>query len=178
MPALLAAAIGAGFDFSAPYARMIVDIGHGVIDVGVIRAGSLIATTAVRFAGANVEEAVAAAIRRHAGIDPAAGEAALLCGQLHGLRRMPERRITVRGHEAGSIREDTATRDDVVEAADAAIDRIARAVAGYMRLSMRAPRLAYNAADGQALLPDPPGASSVRWAAAGASSIRPASSRT
>jgi rod shape-determining protein MreB len=61
-PEPLAAAIGAGLDVSAPHAQLVIDIGHGITDCAVIRAGQVVATRAVRRACADLYDAVRAAV--------------------------------------------------------------------------------------------------------------------
>jgi len=58
IPAPLAAAVGAGLDICSPYAQMIVDVGHGVTDIAVIREGNLLQTAATRVAGLELHNAV------------------------------------------------------------------------------------------------------------------------
>lgn len=59
---LLAAAIGAGVEVSSPYTQMIIDIGEGVTDIGVINEGVLIQTSAVRTAGGALRNALREAV--------------------------------------------------------------------------------------------------------------------
>ena len=58
VPEPLAAAIGSGLDMSSPYAQMLVDIGDGVTDVAVIRAGEIISTATARTACSDLHAAV------------------------------------------------------------------------------------------------------------------------
>jgi len=60
-PEPLAAAIGAGLDLGLPYAQLIVDIGHGVTDCVVVRAGAVIESAARRVGCGDLEEAPAPA---------------------------------------------------------------------------------------------------------------------
>lgn len=55
----LAAAVGANLDVGGFFARMIVDIGHGVTDCAVVRAGSVVTSTATRVACGDFEKAIA-----------------------------------------------------------------------------------------------------------------------
>lgn len=54
----LAAAIGAGIDISRPCGNMIVDIGGGTTDVAVISLGSPVASTSIKVAGDDFDEAI------------------------------------------------------------------------------------------------------------------------
>lgn len=62
----LAAAVGADIDIGGFFARMIVDIGHGVTDCAVVRAGEVVTSTATRVACGDLEAGVARFVRdRH-----------------------------------------------------------------------------------------------------------------
>ncbi len=54
----LAAAIGAGLDVASERARVLVDIGEGVTDMAVIRAGTLVSTHATRVGCADLADAL------------------------------------------------------------------------------------------------------------------------
>lgn len=62
LPEPMAAAIGAGIDTSQPYSQLLIDIGDGVTDLAVIRAGVLIFTSALRIACSDLHKAVQHAI--------------------------------------------------------------------------------------------------------------------
>ncbi|MCM0080421.1 rod shape-determining protein [Geomonas sp. Red32] len=88
IPEPLAAAIGSGLDVSSPYAQMVVDIGEGVTDCAVIRAGRIAATCAIRTGCGRMRNAIVVAVRDSG--RPALAEAdgdALLFGC--GLMRPP-----------------------------------------------------------------------------------------
>lgn len=55
----LAAAVGANIEVGSFFARMIVDIGHGVTDCAVVRAGEVVTSNATRVACGDLEAAVA-----------------------------------------------------------------------------------------------------------------------
>lgn len=55
----LAAAIGAGVDFSQPSGAMVVDIGGGTTDVAVLSMGQVVVSRSVRVAGNECDEAIA-----------------------------------------------------------------------------------------------------------------------
>jgi rod shape-determining protein MreB len=61
VPRALAAAIGAGLPMDQPQSRLIVDMGAGSTDIGVISMGMIAAGDALRFGGDDLDEA----IRRH-----------------------------------------------------------------------------------------------------------------
>lgn len=64
----LAAAVGANLDVGSFFARMIVDIGHGVTDCAVVRAGEVVTSAAARVACSDLELAVARFLAEHHGI--------------------------------------------------------------------------------------------------------------
>ncbi|MDO5102194.1 MAG: rod shape-determining protein [Lautropia sp.] len=64
----VAAAIGAGLPVSEATGSMVVDIGGGTTEVGVISLGGLIHATSLRVGGDRFDEAIASYIRRHHGM--------------------------------------------------------------------------------------------------------------
>jgi rod shape-determining protein MreB len=63
VPEPLAAAVGAGIDISSFYSQMIMDIGDGVTDIAVFRAGTLTHTFALRKACSDLHAAVRNAVK-------------------------------------------------------------------------------------------------------------------
>lgn len=78
-PEPLAAAIGSGLDIGSQYAQMVVDVGEGVTDVGVIQSGRLTGTWALRMGCGELRAAVTEVASRH-GVRLRAGEAERLAG--------------------------------------------------------------------------------------------------
>jgi rod shape-determining protein MreB len=64
----LAAAIGAGVDFSQPSGAMVVDIGGGTTDVAVLSMGQVVVSRSVRVAGNECDEAITRFVRTQFGI--------------------------------------------------------------------------------------------------------------
>jgi len=64
----LAAAIGAGIDFSQPSGAMVVDIGGGTTDVAVLSMGQVVVSRSVRVAGNECDEAITRFVRTQFGI--------------------------------------------------------------------------------------------------------------
>lgn len=58
VPEPRAAALGAGVDLSSPYAQMIVDVGEGVTDCAIFRAGRILAARALRIGCADLREQI------------------------------------------------------------------------------------------------------------------------
>lgn len=64
----MAAAIGAGLPVSSPSASMVVDIGGGTTEVGVISLGGLVYANSIRVAGDRMDEVIANHIRSKHGL--------------------------------------------------------------------------------------------------------------
>ncbi len=64
----MAAAIGAGLPVSSPSASMVVDIGGGTTEVGVISLGGLVYANSIRVAGDKMDEVIANHIRSKHGL--------------------------------------------------------------------------------------------------------------
>ncbi|MEY3917453.1 MAG: hypothetical protein RLZZ140_1016, partial [Pseudomonadota bacterium] len=64
----MAAAIGAGLSISEPHGSMVVDIGGGTTEVGVISLGGLVYAGSVRVGGDKFDEAITNYIRRNFGM--------------------------------------------------------------------------------------------------------------
>ena len=60
----IAAAIGAGIDISRPCGNMIVDIGGGTTDIAVISLGGTVASTSIKIAGDDFDEAIVRYMRK------------------------------------------------------------------------------------------------------------------
>lgn len=64
----VAAAIGAGLPVSEATGSMVVDIGGGTTEVGIISLGGIVHATSLRIGGDRFDEAISAYIRRHYGM--------------------------------------------------------------------------------------------------------------
>jgi rod shape-determining protein MreB len=62
--ATLAAALGAGLPIASPSGNMIIDIGGGTTEVGVIALGDTVAVNSVRIGGDKLDQAIASYIRK------------------------------------------------------------------------------------------------------------------
>ena len=60
----IAAAIGAGVDITKPCGNMIIDIGGGTTDIAVISLGGIVASTSVKIAGDDFDEAIVRYMRK------------------------------------------------------------------------------------------------------------------
>jgi len=66
--ASLAAALGAGFGVNQPAARMIVDIGAGSTNIGIVSGGAVLLSRSLRFGGQDLDEAIRRLVRRKFGL--------------------------------------------------------------------------------------------------------------
>lgn len=64
VPVPLAAALGAGLDLKEPVGHMIVDLGGGCTDIGVVSMDSLVVAGTVRIGGQQMDEAIVRMLRR------------------------------------------------------------------------------------------------------------------
>ena len=76
IPEPFAAAIGGGIDVSSPHVQMVIDIGEGVTDCAVIRAGKIQTTCAVRLGCANMRWEIVRAWQAQGGKTIITGEEA------------------------------------------------------------------------------------------------------
>lgn len=79
-PEPLAAAIGAGLDFGTGAARLVLDIGEGVTDLGLLRRGRLEASWAVRAGCSSLRRSVARALAETCALELAADTIDALIG--------------------------------------------------------------------------------------------------
>ena len=61
----IAAAIGAGVDITKPFGNLIVDIGGGITDIAVISLGGVVASSSVKVAGDNFDQAIMNYVRQN-----------------------------------------------------------------------------------------------------------------
>ena len=64
----IAAAIGAGVDITKPFGNLIVDIGGGTTDIAVISLGGVVASSSVKVAGDNFDQAIMNYVRKNHGL--------------------------------------------------------------------------------------------------------------
>jgi rod shape-determining protein MreB len=68
VPEVLAAAVGGGVDLASASASMLVDVGHGVTDVAVFRAGQIVRSASLRVACSDLHILVGDWLKWHRGI--------------------------------------------------------------------------------------------------------------
>lgn len=101
IPEPFAAAIGGGVDVSSPHAQMVIDIGEGVTDCAVIRAGKIQTTCGVRLGCANMRREIVRAEESPGGKPIIAEEEAEILLRTHGVAHFRIERQSATGAEQG-----------------------------------------------------------------------------
>ncbi|MEP7222858.1 MAG: rod shape-determining protein [Novosphingobium sp.] len=147
----MAAAIGADLPVTHPVGSMVVDIGGGTTEVGVISIGGLSMSMSVRVGGDRMDDAIASYVRRNHNllIGEATAErvkmqlgAARICGQA----AVPTAIIKGRDIARGVPREITISQAEIVEALAEPVGQIVEAVRSA--LENTAPEIAADIIDG------------------------------
>jgi rod shape-determining protein MreB len=146
----MAAAIGADLPVTRPIGSMVVDIGGGSTEVGVLSVGGLAVTLSLRVGGDQMDEAIAAYVRRNHNlvIGEATAErikfeigAAVISGDEPRLAKIRGRDV-VRGVPT----EKQIGEDEIVDALSETVGQIVEAVRGA--LEMTAPEIAADIIEG------------------------------
>ena len=115
----LAAALGAGLDITAPDGHMVVDIGGGTTDIGVLTMNGIALSASVRTAGMEFDDAIVRYVRKRYALligENTAEDAKLAIGCVM-LRPEPlSMRIKGRDLKTGLPREADLTSEDIMEA--------------------------------------------------------------
>jgi rod shape-determining protein MreB len=130
LPQAVAAALGAGLDFSTPDGRMVVDIGGGTTEIAVLALNGVVALRSIKVGGNYLDNAIATRLRAHRfQIGPLTAESLKI---KVGYAGRPPGRATVRVSGLDLSRGGPGTREVseafVGEAMADGIDRITRAV--------------------------------------------------
>ena len=115
----LAAALGAGLDITAPDGHMVVDIGGGTTDIGVLTMNGIALSASVRTAGMEFDDAIVRYVRkRHALLigENTAEDAKLAIGCVMPRPQPLSIRIKGRDLKTGLPREADLTSEDIMEA--------------------------------------------------------------
>ena len=115
----LAAALGAQLDINAPDGKMVVDIGGGTTDIGVISMNGVANSASIKVAGMEFDQAIVKYVRRHYGVvigSSTAEEIKLSIGCVYP--RPEQLSMTVKGRDlkTGLAREIELTTADMLEA--------------------------------------------------------------
>lgn len=115
----LAAALGAQLDITAPEGRMVVDIGGGTTDIGVLTMNGVAQSSSLKVAGMEFDEAIIKFIRKRHGIVIGANtaeEIKITIGCV--LPRPEEQTMSVKGRDlkTGLARETVITSEEIMDA--------------------------------------------------------------
>jgi rod shape-determining protein MreB len=139
LPEPLAAAVGAGLDLSSSHAQLLVDVGDGVTDVAVLRAGEIEVRGAVRTACSDLRRAIVKAVAEAHGVLLPDAEAQRVLEAVAGTNGAPPAGpLDVRGHRAHDLAPATARveRADMRAALEGPLAEMAEAVcAVWQRLT-------------------------------------------
>jgi rod shape-determining protein MreB len=139
----MAAAIGAGLPVGDATGSMIVDIGGGTTEVAVISLSGIVASRSIRIAGDEIDEAIAAYVRRTYNLyigDRTAEEAKIQIGSAYPLEE--ETTMEVRGRDliTGLPRSAVISSEEIRHAIQEPVNAIVEAV--KLTLEMTPPELA------------------------------------
>ena len=127
----MAAALGAGLPFSSPQASMVVDIGGGTTEVGVVSLGGLVYADSIRIAGDRIDEVITNHIRAKHGLligDATAEDIKKKIASAHESTDVGEMKIRGRSVYDGLPREVTVTSAEIRVALHDSLEQIINAV--------------------------------------------------
>ena len=144
----IAAAIGAGIDITKPCGNMVVDIGGGTTDIAVISLGGVVASTSVKLAGNDFDEAIVRYMRKKHNLligERTAEEIKIQIGTCYPVGE--EQTMDVRGRNlvSGLPRRVTVTSTETEEALREPVSQIVEAI--HEVLEKTPPELAADIAD-------------------------------
>ena len=144
----IAAAIGAGVDITKPCGNMIVDIGGGTTDIAVISLGGVVASTSVKIAGDDFDEAIVRYMRKKHNLligDRTAEEIKIQIGTCFLTGEDATMDVRGRNLVSGLPRKVTVTASETEEALRESVSQIVEAV--HEVLEKTPPELAADIAD-------------------------------
>lgn len=127
----MAAALGAGLPVASASASMVVDIGGGTTEVGVISLGGLVYANSIRVAGDKIDEVITNYIRNKHGLligDATAEEIKKRIGSAHVSTDVGEMLIRGRNSFHGLPKEITVTSGEIRESLKDPLDQIIAAI--------------------------------------------------
>jgi rod shape-determining protein MreB len=127
----MAAAIGAELPVTDPMGSMVVDIGGGSTEIGVLSVGGMSTSLSERVGGDHMDEAIASYIRRHYNLHIGEATAERIKKDAgSALQDGSEEPVKIRGRDAarGVPREISIKRSDITEAIDGPVSQIVDAV--------------------------------------------------
>lgn len=144
----IAAAIGAGIDIAKPCGNMVVDIGGGTSDIAVISLGGVVASTSVKIAGDNFDDAILRYMRKKHSLligERTAEEIKMTIGTVWPTGEDTTMEVRGRNLVSGLPRRVTVTSSETEEALREPVSQIVEAV--HEILEKTPPELAADIAD-------------------------------
>ena len=144
----MAAAIGAGIPVDEAYGSMVVDIGGGTTEIGILSLGGMAYSASVRAAGDEFDKSIVHYLRRHRGVligEATAEELKKTIGSAYGFATETAMRIKGRDLAEGTPKSLAVTSEEVREALSETVNQIIRAV--RLALEQVSPELAGDIAD-------------------------------
>lgn len=115
----LAAALGANLNFAGPDGHMVVDIGGGTTDVGVLTMNGLANSSSIKVAGDTFDDAIVKYVRKKMGVNiglTTAEEIKISVGCVYDRPEPIETKAKGRDFKTGLAKDFTITSEDVLEA--------------------------------------------------------------
>jgi len=144
----MAAAIGAGLPIEDTAGSMVVDIGGGTTEIGILSLGGMAYSASVRAAGDEFDKSIVHYLRRHRGVligEATAEELKKTIGSASGFATETAMRIKGRDLAEGTPKSLAITSEEVREALSETVNQIIRAV--RLALEQAPPELAGDIAD-------------------------------
>lgn len=138
LEAPVAAAIGAGLPVSDAAGSMIVDIGAGTTEVGLLSLSGLVARSSIRVAGNRFDEAITQFVRRHFGVligEQTAEAIKLELGAAFPAGARAEMEVNGRSLNEGIPRSVRISSDEVLQALSAPLSEIVASVKQALELT-------------------------------------------
>jgi rod shape-determining protein MreB and related proteins len=127
----MAAAIGAGIDIREPHGNLVVDIGGGTTEIGVVSLGGLVLSKSIRVAGDKIDKTIIDYIKRKYNLligDRNAEEIKIEIGTALPLEKKLTKSVTGRDQVEGMLSTIELTSDDAYEAMKEPLKEIAEAL--------------------------------------------------
>ena len=127
----LAAAIGAGINISEAVGSMVVDIGGGTTEIGVISLGGMVYKSGVRVGGDKFDEAIVTYVRRNYGIligDQTAETLKIKIGMAYPGLEVLEMEVNGRNLNQGMPQSFTITSSEIMEALTDPVNELVTAI--------------------------------------------------
>lgn len=127
----MAAAIGAGVDIREPQGNLVVDIGGGTTEIGVVSLGGLVLSKSIRTAGDKIDQGIVSYIRRKYNLligERVAEEIKITIGTASELNEELSMNVTGRDQVEGLLSSVELTSEDAREAMSEPLREIAEAL--------------------------------------------------